>query len=135
MCLYYETRIHKKPTKGTRRAWKIVKFIDGYYRACFQNTKLDGNWQTADGVTLYTEMEADPYPGGFHSYASKADADQALKIFQSGDWENRTEWVVIPCLVRGVVAVGFDGSAGVETANLRNIVSRQMKLILPKGKK
>jgi hypothetical protein len=84
------------------------------------------------GATLLRAGGQD-YPTGFHSYATEKDADKALKIFRAaGSWQDRSAWVVVPCLVRDVIAVGYDGSAGPETASLKNLVSLRMKVLLQK---
>jgi len=135
MCLYRVTRSHRKPIKATRRAWKIVKFVDGYWRACFQHTILTSRWTRSRGDTygLPTEDGDSTYTTGFHTYTSKKGAEAALKIFQDGTWDRRRKgWVVVPCWIRDIVAVGTDGSAGIETAGIRNYVSLQIKLCLSK---
>ncbi len=139
MCLYYATRIYKKPIKSTRRAWKIVKRIGetGLYQTIFQRTPVSGSWQRCGSKKwerLPCEQGDQAYPTGFHSYATEKDADKALRMFKGeASWQDRSGWVVVPCLVRDVVAVGYDGSAGIETANLRNVVSKRIKVLLPKN--
>jgi hypothetical protein len=135
MCLYRATRVHKKPIKATRRAFKIVKFVDGHWRACFQHTILTNKWMKSNHSTygLPTEDGDKTYPTGFHTYTSKKDALAALKIFQDGTWDRRRNgWVVVPCWIRDIVATGTDGSAGIESAGLRNYVSLRIKLCLSK---
>jgi len=139
MCLYYATRIHKKPIQATRKAWKIVERIGktGLYQTIFQRTPVSGNWQTCRNKEwLYCEQGSQVYPTGFHSYATEKDADEALKLFRAGaSWRDRSQWIVVPCLVKDVIAVGYDGSAGPETADLRNVVSKRIKVLLPRPPK
>src|SRR5208282_1413828 len=98
---------------------------------------LPGNWQTCRNKEwLYCEQGSQVYPTGFHSYATEKDADEALKLFRAGaSWRDRSQWIVVPCLVKDVIAVGYDGSAGPETADLRNVVSKRIKVLLPRPPK
>jgi len=127
----------KKPIKKQRKAWKIVK--RGYVRllSCFQDTTLETTWQKSTSrLTLSDEQGDNCYPVGFHSYTMKKEAEAALKIFQG--WSrrslyDRSDWLVVPCLIRDIVATGYDGSAGLETAHLKNYVSKQIKILIPKS--